>query len=72
MYVKWKLILFRLEIVLISVQVRFTVCAECTIGLKPFWTHLMVLQRGVGQVEARFRPFGDCINLNAGQEHGLR
>jgi hypothetical protein len=35
-------------------------------GLKPFWTHPMVLQRGVGQVDARFRPFGDCINLNAG------
>jgi hypothetical protein len=32
MYVKWKLILVHLEIVLISTQDRCTVCAKCTIG----------------------------------------
>jgi hypothetical protein len=30
--VKWNLVLVRLEIVLVLVQYRCTVCAECTIG----------------------------------------
>jgi hypothetical protein len=34
MYVKWKLILTSLEIVLVSTQDSCTVCAERTIGLK--------------------------------------
>jgi hypothetical protein len=32
MRLKWKLVLFHLEIVLILTQDRCTVCAECTIG----------------------------------------
>jgi hypothetical protein len=32
----------------------------------------MVLLGDVGQVEAHFRPFGDCINLEAGYVHSLR
>jgi hypothetical protein len=31
-WVMWNLVLVRLEIVLVSVQYRCTVCAECTIG----------------------------------------
>jgi hypothetical protein len=31
-WVKWNLVLVRLEIVLVLVQYRCTVCAECTIG----------------------------------------
>jgi hypothetical protein len=31
-WVVWNLVLVRLEIVLVSVQYRCTVCAECTIG----------------------------------------
>jgi hypothetical protein len=31
-WVKWNLVSVRLEIVLLSVQYRCTVCAECTIG----------------------------------------
>jgi hypothetical protein len=34
MYVKWKLVLVCLEIMLVSTQDRSPVCAECTIGLK--------------------------------------
>jgi hypothetical protein len=34
MYVKWKLVSVRLEIVLVSAQNRCTVCAEYTIGLE--------------------------------------
>jgi hypothetical protein len=34
--IKWKLISDSLEIVLISTQDRFTVCAECTTGMEIF------------------------------------
>jgi hypothetical protein len=34
MYVKWKLVSLRLEIVLVSMQDRCTVCGENTIGLE--------------------------------------
>jgi hypothetical protein len=34
MRLKWKLVSIRLEIVLILTQDTYTVCAECTIGLK--------------------------------------
>jgi hypothetical protein len=34
MYVKWKLVSVRLQIVLVSAQDMCTVCAECTIGLE--------------------------------------
>jgi hypothetical protein len=32
----------------------------------------MVLQGDVGQVEPRFGPFGDSVNLSARKVHGLR
>jgi hypothetical protein len=32
---------------------------------KSVWIHLIVLLRDVGQVEARFNPFGDSVNLDA-------
>jgi hypothetical protein len=41
------------------------VCAEHAIGSKSFWAHLIVLLGDVGQVEARFVPFGDSVNLGA-------
>jgi hypothetical protein len=34
LYVKWKLVSVRLEIVLVSVLDRCTVCVECTTGMK--------------------------------------
>jgi hypothetical protein len=39
MWVVWNLISEHLEIVLASVQDRCTVCAECTMSSKSFWTH---------------------------------
>jgi hypothetical protein len=57
----WNLVSVRSMIVLVSVQVRTTVCAEHTIGLD--WMHPMVLLGDAAQVEARFGPFGDSANL---------
>ena len=48
----WKLILVRLEIVLILTQDRCTVWAECTIGSEIVWTHPMELLGDVGHVES--------------------
>jgi hypothetical protein len=43
---------------LILMQDRCTICAERTIGGKPFWTHPMELLGDMGHVESRFSPFG--------------
>jgi hypothetical protein len=43
MWVMWNLVSVRLEIVLVSVQDRCTVCAKRTIDSKKFGTHPMVL-----------------------------
>jgi hypothetical protein len=61
---KWKLVSFHLEMVLILPQDRCTVCAERSIGSKSFWTHPMVLQGDKAQVEARLSLFGDSANLD--------
>ena len=61
--VKWKLILVHLEIVPILTQDSCTVCGECTICLKSFWTHPMELLGDVGHVESRFGLFGDSVNV---------
>jgi hypothetical protein len=63
MYVKWKLVSVHLEIVFVSAHDKCTVCTECTIGLEIILGHPMVLLGDVGQVEARFSPFGDSVNL---------
>ena len=47
----WKLVLVRLEIVVILTQDRCTVCAEHTIARKSFWKHPMELLGDVGHVE---------------------
>jgi hypothetical protein len=31
---------------------------------KSFWSYPMKLLGNVGQMEARFGPFGDCVNLH--------
>jgi hypothetical protein len=64
-WVKWKLILVSLEIVLISTQDRHTVCVERAIGLKIISGAPDELLGDVGQVEARFGLLGDNVNLNA-------
>ena len=60
----WKLVSVRLEIVLVSVQDRCTVCVKRTIGLDIFFNAPMVLLGDEAQVEATFSPFGDSANLN--------
>ena len=50
---KWKLILVRLEIVLILTQDGCTVCAESTIGYEIILAHPMELLGNVGHVESR-------------------
>ena len=44
---------FCLEMVLVLVQDRCTVCAKRTIGSDIIWTHLMELLGDVGHVESR-------------------
>jgi hypothetical protein len=58
------LVSVRLEIVLILMHDRCTVCTDCTIGLE------IVLDAADGtprwaQVEAQFGLFGDSANLDA-------
>ena len=52
-----------LDIVLILMQDRCTVCIECTIGSEIVWTHPMELLGNVGHVESRFFPFGDSFGF---------
>ena len=59
------LVSVHLEIVLILMQVRCTVCAKRTIGLDIVFNASMVLLGDEAQVEARFSPFGDSANLDA-------
>ena len=62
---KWKLLLGRLEIVLILTQDRCVVCVKCTIGLEIFWMHLMELLGDVGHVESHFGLFADSVGVGA-------
>jgi hypothetical protein len=39
---------------------------------KSFWAHPIVLLGDVGQVKARFGPFGDSVKLGARLVYGLR
>ena len=64
-WVKWILISVYFEIVLVSTQNRSTICAERTIGSEISLVHLMVLLGDVGEVEVRFSPFRDSVNLDA-------
>ena len=48
----WNLVSIRLEMLLLSVQDRSTVCAKRTIGSETCWTHPMVLLAHEAQVES--------------------
>jgi hypothetical protein len=65
MYFKWKLVSACLEIVSVSAQDGCMVCAKRTIGLEIILGAPMVLLHDIGQVETRFDPFGDSVNLYA-------
>ena len=59
----WNIIFVSLEIVLVSVQDRFMVCAKRTIGSEIFLDTMMV--RAEAQLDARFDLFGDIAKLDA-------
>ena len=61
--VLWKLVLVHLEIVLVSVQDRCTVCAKRTLGLDIVFNAPMILLGDEAQVEDRFSSCGDSANL---------
>jgi hypothetical protein len=63
MWVKWKLILVCLEIVLINMQDKCTVCVKRAIGSKIILGTTDELLGDMGQMEAHFGLFGDCVNL---------
>ena len=60
----WNLVSFHLEIVLVSVQDRCTVCTKHTIGLDIIFNAPMVLLGDEAQLEARFGSVGDSANLD--------
>jgi hypothetical protein len=64
-WIKLKLILVHLEIVLMSTQDRCTVCAEHVTGSEMILDAPMELLRHVGQVEARLSLFRDSVHLGA-------
>ena len=64
-WVLWNPVSDHLDIVLLSVQDRCTVCAKRTIDSEIIWTQPMVPRGDEAQVEARFGPFGDSANLDA-------
>jgi hypothetical protein len=72
MWVKWKLILVHLDIVSISVQDRCSDWDEHTMARNSFWVYPMELLGNMVQMEARFGPFGDCVNLDGRLVHDLR
>ena len=63
--VLWNLVSDHLEIVLVSVQDRSTVCTKRTIGSDIASNAPMVILGDESQVEAPFSLFGDSANLVA-------
>jgi hypothetical protein len=64
-WVMWNLVLVHLEIVLVSVQDRCTVCAKRTIGSEIILDASNVLLGHEDQLESRFDMFRDSANLDA-------
>ena len=61
----WKLVLVRLEIVLILTQDGCTVCAEHIIGLEIILDAPDGTPRGRGSCGISFGPFGDGVSVSA-------
>jgi hypothetical protein len=61
----WKLISIYLEIVLILMQDRCTVCAERTNGSKIILDASDGTPTYLGHVESNFGPFGDGVSVGA-------
>ena len=64
-WVLWTPVSYHLQIVLVSVQDRCTLCAKRTIGLDIVFNAPMVLLGDEAQVEAPFSLFVDSANLDA-------
>ena len=62
---KWKLVLVRLEIVLILTQDRCMVCVERTIGSEIVFDAPEEHLGDVGHLESCFLPFGDSVSVGA-------
>ena len=62
---KWKLGLVYLEIVVILMQDRSTVCVVKEYFWKSIWTHPMELVDDVCHMESRFGLFGDNVSFGA-------
>ena len=60
---KWNLVSVRLEIGVVSVQDRCTVCSKK--ARKSFRKHPMELLDDEAQVESRFGPFGVSVSISA-------
>jgi hypothetical protein len=71
MWVISNLIPFHLEMVIVSVQDRCTVCANRTIDFEIILGPMVHLG-DVAQLEAHFGPFRDSANLDARSVHSLR
>ena len=61
----WSLVSIRLEIMLVLVQDRCTVCAKRTLGSEIVWMHPMEFLGDVGHVQPRFDPFGYSVSVGA-------
>ena len=62
---KWKLILIRLEMVLILTQDRCTVCVKRTIGPKIILDAPLELLGDMDPMESHFFLFGDSVSVGA-------
>ena len=60
---KWKLGLVCLEIVLILMQDRCTVCMDIPYARKSIWTHPIELLDDVCHMKSHFGPFGDSVSF---------
>jgi hypothetical protein len=65
MWVMWNLISVRLDMVLVSVQDRCTVCTERTMSSKIVLDKPEEHLGDMGHVESHFDPFGDCVSIGA-------
>ena len=64
-WVMWNLVSICLEIVLVLVQDRSTVCAKCNIGSEIVLDAPDGTPRCCGSLEPRFDRFGDSVSVGA-------
>ena len=65
MWVLWNLVLVCLEIVLVSVQDRCTICAKHTVDSEIILDAPDGTPRDVGLVECHSGPFRDAVSVGA-------